>query len=170
MSTDQTSTTTNTINQPGKSSPKAVCYIRVACLNQVQRDGEEDSGIAAQRQACQKLAEQLGLSIVDEYIDAGKSGVSMKQRKALQEMLARIKEQHDVSHVIVYELSRLTRNSIEAALLLKRFQEAGVELVAATGSISSTPEGQMIQGLMSIIDQFVQYDEEVDEEGTLESH
>src|SRR5947199_5279589 len=63
--------------------------------------------VPAQRAACQRKAQQLGIEIVDEYVEPGRSGTSMKSRPAFQEMLRRIKQDRDVDAVIVYKLSRM---------------------------------------------------------------
>jgi hypothetical protein len=46
----------------------AVIYLRVSSMRQVRRDYDpEEISIPAQREACRRKAEQLGLMIVDEY-------------------------------------------------------------------------------------------------------
>jgi DNA invertase Pin-like site-specific DNA recombinase len=82
-------------------------YLRVSTVSQVTTDYDpEGISIPAQRAACQRKAEQLGIEIVEEYVEPGRSGTSMKSRPAFQSMLKRIKTQRDVDAVIVYKLTR----------------------------------------------------------------
>src|SRR4051795_3546617 len=94
------------------TSPKrAVLYLRVSTVSQVTTDYDpEGISIPAQRAACQRKAEGLGIEIVDEYVEPGRSGTSMKSRPAFQAMLQRIRQERDVDAVIVYKLSRMNRN------------------------------------------------------------
>ena len=92
-----------TTDQPGT---RAVIYLRVSSAGQVKTDYDpEGISIPAQRVACQRKAEQLGLAIVDEYIEPGKSATEMTKRVAFQQMLARVRSARDVDAVIVYKLS-----------------------------------------------------------------
>lgn len=60
---------------------RAVLYPRVSSKGQVNTDyGPEGISIPAQRAACERKAEQLGLTIIDEYVEPGKSGTSMVNR------------------------------------------------------------------------------------------
>src|SRR5690348_6420498 len=99
-----------------KPVQRAVLYLRVSTVSQVTTDFDpEGISIPAQRAACQRKAAQLGIEIVDEYVEPGRSGTEMKRRPAFQAMLKRIKSQRDVDAVIVYKLSRLNRNWEESA-------------------------------------------------------
>jgi DNA invertase Pin-like site-specific DNA recombinase len=90
---------------------RAVIYLRVSSRRQVGRDyAPERIAIPAQREACRRRAAQLGSTIVDDYVEPGRSALEMSKRAAFQRMLARIRDTGDIDHVIVYKLSRLARN------------------------------------------------------------
>ena len=134
---------------------RAVLYLRVSDPRQVKTDYDpEGISLPAQRRACTRKAEQLGLTVVDEYIEPGESATEMTRRKEFQKMLARIREQKDVDVVIVYKLARLARNRIDEALVMDLFGRRGVGLVSATEPIDDTPEGQFMQGVLSAMNQF----------------
>ena len=145
-----------------QTTNRAVFYLRVSTVGQVQTDYDpEGISLPAQRKACEQKAAGLGLDVVGEYVEAGKSGTEMTRRDALQAMLARIRDGQDrhhqdeaITHVIVYKLSRLARNSIDEALILDKFRKAGVELVSATEPIDASPEGQFMRGILSAMNQF----------------
>jgi site-specific DNA recombinase len=41
--------------------------------------------IPAQRVACQRKAEQMGLTVVDEYVEPGRSGTTIAKRPVFQD-------------------------------------------------------------------------------------
>lgn len=134
---------------------RAVLYLRVSSPGQVHTDYDpEGISLPAQRKACQRKAEQLGLTVVGEYVEAGVSGRGTEHRLEFQKMLARIKTEKDVDCVIVHKLSRLARNRIDEALVMDQFNRRNVRLVSATEPIDNTPEGQFMQGILSSMAQF----------------
>lgn len=140
---------------PTAVTGRAVLYLRVSTKSQVTTDYDpEGLSIPAQRLACQRKAEQLGLSIVDEFIEPGKTATSMDKRPAFQAMLSRIKQQRDVDFVVVYKLSRMNRNRIDDALVMMSLRQFGVTLVSATEHIDSTPVGQLMHGILATINEF----------------
>lgn len=133
----------------------AVLYLRVSTKNQVDTDYDpEGISLPAQRRACEHKAAQLGVRIIDEYIEPGRSATTVAKRLKCQEMVSRIRIERDVDYVIVYKLSRLHRNQIENALVADQLQRLDVELVSATEAIDGTRNGQLLQGILAAINQF----------------
>ncbi|WP_370073072.1 recombinase family protein [Mycobacterium sp. Root135] len=97
----------------------------------------------AQRVSCQRKASQLGLEIVDEYVEPGRSGTEMTKRIAFQEVLGRIRRTKDIDYLVVYELSRFARNRIDDAMVMADLRKRGVTLISATESVDDTPVGQL---------------------------
>lgn len=57
--------------------PSAVVYLRVSTREQAETGGEaEGYSIPARRQACLRRAEQLGVPVIAEFVDAGASARS----------------------------------------------------------------------------------------------
>ena len=134
---------------------RAVVYLRVSSKGQVNTDYDpEGISIPAQRQSCQRKAEQLGLSIVAEYVEAGMSGTEMTKRVAFQQMLERIRRDKDVDYVIVYKLSRFARNRTDDAIVMADLQKRGVTLISATESIDATPVGQLMHGILAAFNEY----------------
>ena len=70
----------------------AVLYLRVSTTSQVHTDYDpEGISIPAQRLACERKAEQMGLTLVGEYVEPGRSATTIVKRPVFQDMLARIK-------------------------------------------------------------------------------
>ena len=136
---------------------RAVIYLRVSQPKQTETDYDpEGLSLPAQRKACLRKAESMGLVLAEdgEYVEPGKTGTEMTRRDEFQKMLKRIKEQKDVSAVIVYKLSRLARNRLDEAIVMNQLNKYGVRLISATEPIDNTPEGQFMQGILSSMNQF----------------
>jgi len=119
---------------------RAVIYLRVSTPSQVNTDYDpEGISLPAQRKACYRKADQLGITIIDEYIEPGRSAREMTKRLAFQQMLERIRTERDVDYVIIYKLSRMARNRFDDAIVGAELKKRGVTLISATESID---EGQ----------------------------
>lgn len=145
---------------PGK---RAVVYLRVSTPSQVNTDYDpEGISLPAQRKACYRKADQLGITIVDEYVEPGKSARDMTKRVAFQQMLDRIRTQRDVDYVIIYKLSRMARNRFDDAIVGAELKKRGVTLISATESIDETPVGQLMHGILAAFNEFRSAEEGAD--------
>jgi site-specific DNA recombinase len=143
----------STVDAP--SGSRAVIYLRVSSKGQVNTDYDpEGISIPAQRVAVTRKAEQLGLTIVAEYVEPGQSGTEMTKRIAFQQMLERIRRKKDIDYVIVHKLSRFARNRIDDAVVMADLQKRGVVLISATESIDETPVGQLMHGILSAFNEY----------------
>lgn len=156
---------TRTESGPASSAPtgavdappgsRAVIYLRVSSKGQVNTDYDpEGISIPVQRSSCQRKAESLGLTIVHEYIEPGRSATEMTKRVAFQQMLERIRRDRDVDYVIVYKLSRFARNRTDDAIVMADLQKRGVTLVSATEQIDATPVGQLMHGILAAFNEY----------------
>lgn len=137
------------------SRGRAVLYLRVSTKGQVTTDYDpEGISLPAQRAACEQKARQLGLDVVGEYVEPGKSGREMSKRVRFNEMLDRIKNEGDVTHVIVYKLSRLNRNRYDDADVMRVLDAHAVGLISATEGIDNTPVGKLMHGVLASFNQY----------------
>ena len=133
----------------------AVLYLRVSTTSQVQTDYDpEGISIPAQRVACTRRAEQMGIQVIDEYVEPGRSGTYMDKRPVFQAMQARLKQEHDADYVIVYNLSRLNRNRVDDAKVLMLMRAMKVTLVSAQENIDETPAGQLMHGILAAFNEY----------------
>jgi site-specific DNA recombinase len=133
----------------------AVLYLRVSTTSQVQTDYDpEGISIPAQRLACQRKAEQMGLTVVGEYVEPGRSATTIAKRPVFQQMLTRIKQDRDVDYVIVYNLSRLNRNRVDDAQVLMLMRSLKVTLISAQENIDETPAGQLMHGILAAFNEY----------------
>jgi site-specific DNA recombinase len=115
---------------------QGLIYLRVSTAAQAKKDrNAEGFSIPAQREACHRKAHDLGIEIVDEFIDAGESAKSA-DRPQLQAMLSRIKQPgHGVGYVIVHKVDRLARNRADDVAITIALKAAGIQLVSVTENI-----------------------------------
>lgn len=141
-----------TIAAPGT---RAVIYLRVSSKDQVNTDYDpEGISLPAQRIACRRKADQLGLTIIAEYIEPGRSGTEMEKRIAFQQMLQRIRTEKDVDYVIVHKLNRFARNRIDDAIVMAELQKRSVALISATEQIDNSPVGQLMHGILAAFNEY----------------
>ena len=107
---------------------KAVIYVRAA--SGVVANPKDS--ITGQVQSCMAVAKNLKLQLADAgvYEDIGKSGMSMN-RPALTAMLQRVEKDKSIGAVIVDDMHRLSRNSIDTVTMLMRLFYKGKEVIIA---------------------------------------
>ncbi len=133
----------------------AVLYLRVSTTGQVETDYDpEGISIPAQRKACERKAEQMGVMVTDEYVEPGRSATTIQKRPVFQQMMERIKRERDIDYVIVYNLSRLNRNRVDDAHVLMAMRAVKVTLVSAQENIDETPAGQLMHGILAAFNEY----------------
>jgi site-specific DNA recombinase len=135
---------------------QGIAYYRVSSTGQVNTDYDpEGISLPAQRVASKERARELGIALVDEYIDPGKSGKTIDQRPAFQEMIARIKADRTIKHVFVYALSRFARNRYDDAIMMMTLERLGVQLHSATEkNLDASPAGQAMHGMIAVFNEY----------------
>ena len=110
-------------------------------------------GVTRQLADCRKLAEQLGWTIAEEYIDNDLSAYSAKRRPSYERMLADIADgTHDA--VIVYHVDRLTRRPIELEQFLDTLSIAKVRQVRFVPGVDidiANGDGLMVLRMMAAV-------------------
>lgn len=135
-------------------SPTALLYLRVSTQRQLRTDfGPEGLSIPAQRAACTQTAEREGITVAEEYIEPGRSGKSIAGRPILKQVLERAADPN-VTHLIVYELSRLARNRADDVQIVTKLAAHGVTLISATENVDATPVGQLTHGLLAAVNEY----------------
>lgn len=117
----------------------AVSYLRVASKDQ----GDQESGVTAQREACGQAAERVGVKIAAEFMDIGMSG-NTTSRPGLDRLLTFIRRR-PVTYLIVSDRSRLARNSADDAAIRQAVTQAGVTLLSASGEMA---DPLLLQGVI----------------------
>jgi DNA invertase Pin-like site-specific DNA recombinase len=122
--TEQQQQTTRIFNQRLQDVQKScVIYTRVSTIKQA-KDG---MSLDAQIEICRDFAIRQGYSLSKVFCDKGISGKSWKNRPALIEALEAL---NDKTYMLVYSLSRFSRNVTESAELLKLITEKKSKLLS----------------------------------------
>jgi site-specific DNA recombinase len=109
-------------------------------------------GVARQVQDCQGLADDLGWTVAEEYVDNDLSAFSGKARPAYERMLADLAD-GTRDGVIVYHLDRLTRRPVELEAFVAAVDAAKVKHVRfVAGDMNiGTGDGLMVARMLGAI-------------------
>jgi Resolvase, N terminal domain len=101
---------------------RAALYARTACLTQ-----DLKSAVELQLEALRNYATQNGMEIVDEFTDAGYSGLR-RDRPGLDRMWAGA-ERRDFDVLVVQDPARLARNAALEISLLEKLEQRRVRTI-----------------------------------------
>jgi len=130
----------------------ALIYIRVS----TDKQAEKGIALPTQKDRCLEALKETEFTFdedTDLYVDSGESARTMN-RPAILNMLNRCKTDKDIGAVIVYDISRLARDRIDFAFIKKDFQKYNIQFISATEPIDSSPEGQILEGILSSVAEF----------------
>jgi DNA invertase Pin-like site-specific DNA recombinase len=131
------------MNAADNSNPvRAAQYLRMSSENQRHSTENQQNAIA-------EYAEQHGYDVVASYVDAGKSGLSLKGRDALKQLLSdALATRRAFDAVLVFDVSRWGRfqNPDQAAHYEFLCRQAGVRVVYVT-----EPFGEDVAPITTIV-------------------
>jgi site-specific DNA recombinase len=134
---------------------RAVLYLRVSSRSQVDTDFDpEGNSIPAQRKACLRKAEELGMEVVDEYVEPGRSALSVDGRPKFQEMMARVRNSKDVDAIVVYARSRMHRDTTDAAITRRELRKFGVQLVSIMDYTEDSYIGDLVAAILDGVNEY----------------
>lgn len=118
-----------------------VGYLRVSTIEQ----SEEGFSLEAQEAEIRKHCEQNNFNLLGIFCDAGITGTSIKKRKEFQRMLsviANAKEVYgtEVNYVLVWKLSRLSRNMKDLVNTIDFLEKQNVNLKAINEGIDTSTQ------------------------------
>lgn len=128
---------------------RAVVYLRVSDPRQV--DG---TSLDIQERACRELCSRQGWVVEQVYREEGVSAKTA-DRAQLHELLGYLRQRRGhVTAVVVYDLTRWTRNSLDHHLLRHHLAGLGVQLRSVTQPLEDSPEGRLLEGMLASIAQW----------------
>ena len=130
-----------------KYTAYVAAYMRYSSANQ------DEESIKYQRAAIMTYAYHRGYFVACEYIDEAKSGRTDK-RDGFQEMIADSKDCPPWSKVLVYDMSRFARNSIDAAKYTAELDDLGIELISVTQEFDDSNEGFLMRGIVNLLNEY----------------
>ncbi|MEO8839759.1 MAG: recombinase family protein, partial [Herbaspirillum sp.] len=129
----------------------------VAIYARYSSDQQRETSIDDQIRRCREVAEKHGWSVDPEFIfsDAALSGTEkhLHKREGYKKLIE-LWESGKVNVIIIDEFSRFTRDAVEQALIMRRFENnQRVRMITADGIDTSQANWQLQVGLMGIVGQ-----------------
>src|SRR3989344_4228514 len=131
---------------------KILVYLRVS----TDRQAEKGIALPTQKDKCLETVKSTGYEFdenMDFYVDRGESARTM-DRPALLDMLNRCSQDKSIGAIIVYDISRLARDRVDYALIKQELRKRKIKIISATEPIDESPEGQVLEGVLSSIAEF----------------
>lgn len=141
------------------TTPRAVIYTRVSTDEQV-----EGTSLETQAFQCLRKATELTAQVMGTHSDEGVSGSFYASRPGIQKALTDI-EAGRANVLIVYSISRLSRDTEHQQAIKKRIERAGARLVICDMPMEDTAEGELMFGISGT---FAQYERKVIRKRTMD--
>jgi DNA invertase Pin-like site-specific DNA recombinase len=136
----------------------AVIYVRVSTKEQT-----ENLSLPTQLRACDDYCARQGFQVVERFIEQGESARTT-DRTELQRLLTFCRERKGrVAFVVVYNLTRFTREKHDHFALRTYLRGLGISLRSVTEPIDDTSAGKLMEGVLA---SFAQFDNDVRSERT----
>lgn len=133
-----------------QSKYKAAIYIRVS----TEEQAVEGQSASAQEETLRQYCSTYNIEIFDVYLDLGISGKSLKDRRELMRLLEDCRNEK-FNLVLVWKISRLSRNLKDLLYLIDIFENSNVHFASCSEKFdTSTPLGRMTLQLLGSISEF----------------
>jgi site-specific DNA recombinase len=126
----------------------AVVYARVSTAKQA----DDGLPIEGQIELAHRKAQELGATVVREFVDAGISGRT-DERPSFQDAVSYCKAT-GVDYFICWSTSRFARNKLDAALYKRELEDVGTRVVYVSVDLDNrTDSGWMMESILEIFDE-----------------
>ena len=127
--------------------------MRIAAYCRVSTNHEEQlNSLDNQKRFFQDYAEKEGHTLIKVYSDEGVSGVSLKKRKAFRDLMCDA-EQDLFDMVVVKDISRFARNTVDLLQSIRRLKELGINTYFINTNMESMGESEFILTIYAAIAQ-----------------
>jgi site-specific DNA recombinase len=125
--------------------------VAIYCRVSTEEQASEGYSISAQLQTLRQYTSLYGWQIAEEYVDEGISGKDIKGRPAMQRLIADV-DKDKFQAVLVWKISRLSRNMLDTLVLLDKFEEYDIKFISYSENFdTSSPIGKLVVQLMASI-------------------
>jgi site-specific DNA recombinase len=125
--------------------------VAIYCRVSTEEQATEGYSISAQLQTLRQYAHLYGWQIAEEYVDEGISGKDIKGRPAMQRLISDV-DKDKFQAVIVWKISRLSRNMLDTLVLLDKFEENDVKFISYSENFDTgSPIGRLVVQMMASI-------------------
>lgn len=122
-------------------------YMRYSSTNQ------DEKSIEYQRSAITLYAIGKGYYISTEYIDEARTGTN-DRREGFQELLKDAKTNHCWNKILVYDMSRFSRNNIDATKYAAELEDLDIEIISVTQGFDNSNEGFLSRGIVNLLNEY----------------
>ncbi|WP_245647991.1 recombinase family protein [Paenibacillus borealis] len=130
---------------------KVVVYARVSS----ERQAEKELSIPAQLKAMQQYCQTKGWTIVNEFIEKGKSAKT-DDRPEFQRMIAMAKRTNrSFEAILVHKFDRFSRNRDDHVLYKALLKQCGVKVISIVEQTEAdSPQDMLLEGMLEVISEF----------------
>ena len=145
MSSISVQTDINTAEQvipAEKQEQRVAIYCRSAT-------GDIDYLIKQERELIAYATHILDIPTYELYVDSRASGKGFKHRQMFSKMMEEMLH-HKFTHLLIYDISRLSRSTSEAVRLIDKFSDLDVTVISKKENLNTkTPAGHFFVSLMA---------------------
>lgn len=128
----------------------ALIYSRVS----TEEQAEEGKSIETQIKLCKKWAKDNDYQIQETYIDRGKSATTLN-RPALQDLLAKCKDDIGIDAILVQDTDRLARNTLDHLTIKAILKKKKINIISVSQPmLDDSPEGNLIDTILASVNAF----------------
>ena len=128
----------------------ALIYSRVS----TEEQAEEGQSIETQIRICKKWAKENDYQVEAVYTDEGKSATNLN-RPALQDLLARCRDESGINTILVQDTDRLARNTLDHLTIKAVLRKKSIEIISISQPmINDSPEGNLIDTILASVNTF----------------
>lgn len=124
-----------------------VAYMRYSSNNQ------DEASIAYQRSAIMTYAHRKSYHIATEYIDEARTGTN-DRREGFQELVTDAKTKPGWQKILVYDMSRFSRNNNDSIKYTMMLEDLDIEIVSVTQEFDGSPEGVLMRGIVNLLNEY----------------
>ena len=129
-----------------KKSEPVVAYMRYSS------DNQNEKSIEHQRFAIEIYATQNKLTLVEEYVDEGKTGPN-DNREGFQRLMADARKHPYWNKILVHDMSRFFRHDCNCTKYLEELEDLDIDLISITERFDKSNEGWMALKLTNMMNE-----------------
>lgn len=127
--------------------------IKVVIYARYSSDMQREESIDAQIRYCKEEIERNpNMVLIGVYYDEALSG-KFDDREDFQVMISDARA-GKFDRIMVHKFSRFARNQYDSVIYKKVLRDIGIRVVSATQKVDDTPEGQMTEAIIEVLDQY----------------
>lgn len=127
--------------------------IRVVIYARYSSDMQREESIDAQLRYCkEEIARNPNMVLVGVYYDEALSG-KFDDREDFQVMVSDARALK-FDQIMVHKFNRFARNQYDSVIYKKKLRDIGIRVISATQKVDDTPEGQMTEAIIEVLDQY----------------